>query len=49
MKYRDYVYDVLEFAPKQNVFRHGLNKNSLFGSDHFNSRVLAVRLCAEHL
>ena len=45
MKYRDFVYDDLEFAPKQNM----LNKNSSFGSDNFNSRVLAVRLCAEYL
>ena len=47
MKYREHVTDVLEFAPNQNVFCHGLNTRSLFGSDYFNSRVLAVRLSGE--
>lgn len=50
MKCREYVIDVLELKPYQNVFCHGVNnKNSLFGSDHFNSKVLAIRLCAEQL
>lgn len=50
MKCREYVTDVLEFAPYQNVFCHGVNnKNGLFGSDNFNSKVLAIRLCAEQL
>lgn len=50
MKCREYVIDVLELKPFQNVFCHGVNnKNSLFGSEHFNSKVLAIRLCAEQL
>ena len=47
MEYRRYVVDVLEFTPYQNDFKHGSNSKSLFGSDRFNSRVLAVRLCAD--
>jgi hypothetical protein len=46
MKYRQCVVDVLEFEPNQRIFKHGLNTNSIFGSDRFDSRVLAVRLCA---
>ena len=47
MEYRGYVADVLESTPYQNVFKHGSNFKSLFGSDRFNSRVLAVGLCAD--
>ena len=44
--YHSYVSEVLEFEPKQNFFIHGMNKKSIFGSDTFNSKVLAVRLVA---
>jgi hypothetical protein len=33
MKYRQCVVDVLEFEPYQCMFKHGLNTNSIFGSD----------------
>ena len=45
--YQPYVCDVLEFSPHQNIFVHGMNTKSIFGSSNFNSRVLAVRLNAE--
>ena len=41
MKYRDFVYDDLEFAPKQNM----LNKNSSFGSDNFIQSFGCKTLC----
>ena len=47
MSCKDFVYDVLEFAPYQNVFKHGSNDKSLFGSEQFSSRVLAVRICCD--
>lgn len=46
-EYQHYVEDILEFAPYQNIFSHGRNTNSLFGSTEFSSRVLAVKLNAE--
>ena len=44
--YREYVKDVLEFKNGRDIYVHNQNKNCLFGSDCFNSAVLAVRLDA---
>jgi len=43
-KCKKIVEDILEFSPKQNIFVHGCNKKSLFGSNKFGSKVLAVKL-----
>ena len=42
--YQDYVTDVLEFKNPERIYVQGSNKNSIFGSDHFYSPVLAVRI-----
>lgn len=39
MVFREYVVNVLVFAPNLDIFEHGKNLNSLFGSQYFNSTV----------
>lgn len=41
--WKSYVKDVLEFCDR-DIFVHGQNKKSLFGSKYFKGSVLAVRL-----
>ena len=48
-QYHKYVMDVLEFEPNQNIFIHGENESSIFGSDKFTSKVLAIKLDAMHV
>lgn len=38
-----FILDILEFATGQNIFIQHLNKNCVFGTDKFTSKVLAVR------
>lgn len=40
---KPYVADMLLFSKDQNIFIQYLNKNTIFGSDKFNSKILAVR------
>jgi len=47
LEYRSYVLEVLEFEPHQNIFMHGMNKNCLFGSNDFHSKLLAIQISAE--
>ena len=39
-----YVADMLEFKDTKDIYIHGSNKKSLFGSDEFKGTVLAVRI-----
>ena len=39
-----YITDMLEFKDARNIYVHGSNKNSLFGSDRFTGSVLVVRI-----
>ena len=45
----DYVVDMLEFRDGESIYVLGMNKNSLFGSEHFYSSVLAIRLDATQM
>ncbi|CAC5421117.1 unnamed protein product [Mytilus coruscus] len=42
--YQDYVVDVLEFQKTEGIFMQGSNEKSIFGSERFNSSVLAIRM-----
>jgi hypothetical protein len=42
------VSKVLEFELHQSIFVHGMNKNCLFGSNDFHSKVLAIQINAEY-
>jgi hypothetical protein len=45
--FRDFVADYVYMEDGKDVFEHGLNKLSLFGSDEFNSPVLILLLDAQ--
>lgn len=44
MLFREYVVDVLDFAPNQNILEHSFNSKSLFGSNYITSKALVVSL-----
>lgn len=46
LEYQSYVSDVIEFKEIQDIYVKGSNENSLFGSDQFETPVLAVLLDA---
>ncbi|VDH97570.1 Hypothetical predicted protein [Mytilus galloprovincialis] len=41
-----YVVEVLDFSSGQNIFIQGQNKNSIFGTKHFKSDILAIKMKA---
>jgi len=40
---KPFVADILAFSKDQGIFVQYLNKNTIFGSESFNIKVLAVR------
>ena len=44
---KHFVADIFEFAPFQNIFVQGKNKKTIFGSEKFRNKVLAVRIAFE--
>ncbi|XP_063419641.1 uncharacterized protein LOC134704601 [Mytilus trossulus] len=41
---QSYIADMLEFKDTRDIYKHGSNKKSLFGSDKFTGSVLVVRI-----
>jgi len=48
LRYRSYVMDVIEFRDAHGIYKHGANKNSIFGIEPFGTPVLAVLLDAKY-
>lgn len=48
LRYRSYAMDVIEFRDAHGIYKHGANKNSIFGIEPFGTPVLAVLLDAKH-
>ncbi|XP_071160888.1 uncharacterized protein [Mytilus edulis] len=46
LEFQPYVIEVLDFSSGQNIFVQGQNKNSIFGTKHFKSDILAIKMKA---
>lgn len=47
-RFRPFVIDYLYIENGKDVYEHGVNTNSLFGSDNFNSAVAFLLLDGSH-